>query len=619
MSSKATAPSMSMGRLGVLLPYWDFWEGSAGGPSFRDEREGLLQQILGRLADLGFDPVGGGLIDSSTSGARGGRALAEANVAAILIVQSMAVPPVYALAALDELPELPVVIWALQSAHSIEPGFNAESITKLGSTVGTPMLTNVLHRRRRAFDLVVGSLGATTYHRVSTALRAALVAGSLRGARIARMGKPIPGYECCDASDEDLAGIGLEVVNIEPRELQERYLTISADSLVDEVSSLKVEGAPGTLEISLRLARALEAIDDERGIAAGAINCHVPEIRFSEDPGITPCLALGRETTRGVPWTCTGDVLTAVAMLVGKRLTGASLYHEIEAIDFDTGEVAIANSGEHDLAWCKEGCQPTLRPNPWFNDDQKTGTIIWFELPPGPATLIGFTKSPDDPGGLRLVAAEGRDNAPASSRESDSRRTVPILRSFHRGGVVPMDRSRRKPPQRLRHWARQQTGRSCSKAPRNWIRARVLTGSLPTLRFLVAVVHEPVASRRFTTPKPFAGLTVDEHRDIPVAPTEAGFVNQQDTAAAAPAGGHHQIRPPTDQAHDVVPRQVVAAGDLPDRQVVHITNDLASEAAGDVGAASQNQLGVVLGGTAHSFRRIGNGDAATPAPSADPG
>ena len=42
-------------------------------------------------------------------------------------------------------------------------------------------------------------------------------------------------------------------------------------------------------------------------------------------------------------------------MLVGKRLGGATLYHEVEVIDFDTDEVAIANSGEHDLAWRRGG------------------------------------------------------------------------------------------------------------------------------------------------------------------------------------------------------------------------------------------------------------------------
>ena len=53
-------------------------------------------------------------------------------------------------------------------------------------------------------------------------------------------------------------------------------------------------------------------------------------------------------------------------MLTTKRLGGAALYHEIEAIDYATGEVVIANSGEHDLAWLAPGERPRLRRNGWF-------------------------------------------------------------------------------------------------------------------------------------------------------------------------------------------------------------------------------------------------------------
>jgi L-fucose isomerase-like protein len=75
----------------------------------------------------------------------------------------------------------------------------------------------------------------------------------------------------------------------------------------------------------------------------------VPALRFAADPGIAPCYALGRETTRGIPWTCTGDITAAIAMLTLKQLGAAALYHEIEALDQRNGEALLANSGEHDL------------------------------------------------------------------------------------------------------------------------------------------------------------------------------------------------------------------------------------------------------------------------------
>ena len=201
-------------------------------------------------------------------------------------------------------------------------------------------------------------------------------------------------------------------MDVEPAELRRRWCAVDGAT----VARLRREAETATevalewdvaAQRSLAGAAALEALDDELGVVAGAMNCHVGDLRFGSDVGVTPCYGLGRETSRGIPWACAGDVLTAIAMLVGKRLGGAALYHEVEVIDFDTDEVAIANSGEHDLAWCPAGERPRLQPNPWYADDPLTGACVWFELPPGPASLIGFTPHAAEPSGYRFVVAEG--------------------------------------------------------------------------------------------------------------------------------------------------------------------------------------------------------------------
>jgi L-arabinose isomerase len=164
-------------------------------------------------------------------------------------------------------------------------------------------------------------------------------------------------------------------------------------------------GHGSSLDRSVRCAVALEELGTREHLDAGAMNCHVPEIRFAAEPGIAPCLALGRETSRGVPWTCTGDVPTAIAMLTAKWLGAATLYHELESIDFDTNELAIANTGEHDLGW-SEGT-PQLVTNGWFDGDPHTGLCACFALRAGPATLVAFTPHALEPSGFRYVVAEG--------------------------------------------------------------------------------------------------------------------------------------------------------------------------------------------------------------------
>lgn len=399
--------------IAVMHPYWKFWEASAGGPAFRAERRSLLDEVVDLLAGCGVGIAWSGLVDSPGAGAEAAAGIRAGGASVALVVQSMAAPPSHAMAALDLLNDLPVVVWTVQRSRALRRGFDESDITTLGATVGTPMLTNVLGRTGRPFELVVGDLGHQPMTgRLVKVLHAAQVAHGLSGARIARVGRPIDGYDCVDVDDEALrSATGIELVPVDPSEIRSRYLMVdSLDELEQEVAA-GFECVAGDDEgriRSLKLAKVMRDLDRDHRFDGGAMNCHVPEIRFGDEPGVTPCFGLGRETSEGVPWSCAGDVVTAVAMLVAKRLGGAALYHEVEAIDFETGEVVIANSGEHDLGWCSPEVLPRLVSNPWYRSDPVTGACAWFELPTGPATLVGFTPHHAEPSGFRLVAAEGR-------------------------------------------------------------------------------------------------------------------------------------------------------------------------------------------------------------------
>ena len=412
-------------RAAVVSPYWTFWEASAGGPALREDREALLAEAVAAVGTAhpgdggpsgtagGFEPICTGLLDSPERAA----ALAagvEAELDVILVVVCMAAPSTHGLAFLDRFDGVPVVVWSVQRSRNIRAAFDASDITSAGTAVGTPQLTNMLARSGRPHEIVVGALDDEACHgRLAHAVGVAATASALRRARIARVGQPPPGYACVDTEAGTLRrATGIDLVDVDPADLRRRWCAVdesTTDRLQREVeAAAEIAVAWDTAgRRSLAGAAALEALDGELDIAAGAMNCHVPELRFGTEVGVTPCYGLGRETSRGIPWTCAGDVLTAVAMLVGKRLGGAALYHEVEVIDFDTDEVAIANSGEHDLAWCPPGRRPRLQPNPWYADDPLTGASMWFELPPGPASLIGFTPHADEPSGYRFIVAEG--------------------------------------------------------------------------------------------------------------------------------------------------------------------------------------------------------------------
>jgi L-arabinose isomerase len=403
-------------RIGVVHPYWTLWEHTAG-PTFRSDRMELARAVAAEFARAGaVDPVAVVEIASGDDGIAVGRQFADQAVDVVLVLQTMAVPAAWTMSAIDALPGVPVVVWALHDTGLVDGAFDHGSITTQGATVGAPMLSNLLSRADRPFELILGRRSdPATQARVRAALRLAGIARGISRSRLGRIGRPLDGYAHVDVDDVALrAATGIELVPVDPDEVVTRYREVAEDEVraleadVRRDWSFEEEPVSDDLARSLRAALALEAVVEAHGLDGGAFNCHVPQFRFGEPIGIAPCWALGRLTSAGRPFTCTGDIVTAVAMLTTKRLGGAAVYHEIEAIDYATGEVVIANSGEHDLAWLPAGARPRLRPNGWFcGKDPHCGICAVLEPPPGPATLVGFTPHPAARGGFRYVVGRG--------------------------------------------------------------------------------------------------------------------------------------------------------------------------------------------------------------------
>lgn len=401
--------------IALLHPYWDLWEHTAG-PDFRAERLALVRTLAASLADT-FEVA---LVDDVASLEEGtalGARLHDQSLDAVVVVSTMAAAPAFVLAALDAVPTVPVIVWAAHETGMVGGDFDHGSITTQGATVGAPMITSMLTRSGRPYQLLLGRMDdAAVMARLRASLRLASVASGIRRSRLGRIGRPLPGYSHVDAPDVELhEALGIEFVHVDPNEVVQAWRAVAegrVTTLEEEVRSswviaTDVSGGD-SLARSLRAALALEDVVDQYDLDGGAFNCHVPQFRFGDEIGIAPCWGLGRLTSDGKPFTCTGDILTAVAMLVTKRLGAAALYHEIETVDYASGEVVIANSGEHDLAWLAPGERPRLGRNGWFcGKDPVCGVCAAFEPAPGPATLVGFTPHPDAVGGFRFVIARG--------------------------------------------------------------------------------------------------------------------------------------------------------------------------------------------------------------------
>ena len=444
-------------RVAALVPFWEFWEASTD-EDLRARAGSLAGIAAGVLPEV--DIVESLVLSAAGSAADAARRVEASGADVLLVLQVMAVPPATTTAVLDLLPGLPVVVWGLDLREPLAAtaeGYRHAEITSSGATVGTTQLVTMLVRTSRPLSLTVGRLrDEQESGAVQGSIHAAWAARRIATGTLARVGSEPAGYDCVVCDVADLSGaIGIRVVDIAPAELAQRYRRTASTAVeavaveVAETFDLRDDTAPTAegLARSFRFAAALESLDDELGIDAGAINCHLPELRFSPDVGIAPCFALGRETTRGRPWACAGDMLTAVALLTTKLLGGAALYHELETIDFEGDQLVIANTGEHDLAWAgstaaaRASCERLVRRGSGLRRVRVLQSAAW------PRHARRVRTQPGRARRLPLHRRRGRVRRAHVSGGRDAQCLVPLSRSRERRRLHGLGSRRREPPQ----------------------------------------------------------------------------------------------------------------------------------------------------------------------------
>lgn len=403
---------MKRPRIAVVAGYMPFFDEimPAGYPQERAQRG----EALGRsVTPDDFDRVHLGLVKDHASGAAAGKALAEGEFDAVLIVPTMATPAGYLWETLRPNPNLPVVLYAAHEMDAIGADFDMPALCRNSASVGALMIGNILARHGRPFRVVVGH-GASpdVIADVAAELRAAAVAGAIRRARLGLFGRPLDGYDNVSVDAQALAqAIGVTTIDVPIAEWNAAHDGVDdadvtrAQTDLSQIAEIDARGLSREVDAALRLHCALDAMIERHGLTAGAINCRSAfGVGRSESPSLG-CLAVSAATARGVPFTCTADAITAVAMLIGKRLGGGALYCELDAIDETRDAFLCANTGEGDLGW--RGCRARVFASGADSGRHAPGCSVRQALPPGPVTAIGFSPNAGARGGFVLIAMQG--------------------------------------------------------------------------------------------------------------------------------------------------------------------------------------------------------------------
>lgn len=383
-------------RIGLVVPRFTLFDAHMR-PGFVERMRAAAPRYAGALGTW-FDVVPTGVVEDDADAAAAADALRAARPDVIVLAPCMAAPPSFGWAVCTALPETPVVIWNALPVQRMAADLSQAEATENSTTVGCIMLGNVLVRAGRPAPVVTTApedpAGLELLRRT---VAGAAAAGALRGATLLRIGAPIDGYLDVEATEMELARIGVTEVDVPAGELEEAFAGAGdgdGRAVLEECREAGWRGDPGAQGVrSGRLAHAIRMLVDEHGAAGGTVNCHGPLLRFGPRVGIAACLAVARETAAGRPFSCTGDQPAGVSLALAARLAGAALYHECYAPEPATGLMLIAAGGEGDPAFA-DG-EVVMEENDHYPGEAGRGTSIAFSLRRGPATMLSASPTRD--------------------------------------------------------------------------------------------------------------------------------------------------------------------------------------------------------------------------------
>lgn len=161
------------------------------------------------------------------------------------------------------------------------------------------------------------------------------------------------------------------------------------------------------MQYSLRAALAIRKIVAAERLECAAFNSHSTLGLKNKKLGLMCALGITLATSNGCPIAEVGDLCTAFALWLGRRLSGACFYTELESAYISARHWLLLNSGEHDLAWVRSVFRPRLLRNTNFDGANGRGASVCAPLRMGPATIVNFTPTPLSEKPYRLQFCEG--------------------------------------------------------------------------------------------------------------------------------------------------------------------------------------------------------------------
>jgi L-arabinose isomerase len=379
----------------------------------RDECRKVTERYEERLKtfkDLGT-VVSTGFFEYENEAAKAAAFLKREDVDAVVFIELAYQKGNTSMRVLLEL-DVPIIVWNTQLVSEFGEDADFDLIMVNSGMAGLSETTSALVRSKKKFYMVSGHIDdKEALEEIRQYLLAAKAVARLRNSKIGIIGHPYEGMT--DLMQDDYAvmeSFGCSVWPLDHDDVTEAFLAVKdtdAKKLIEEQIS---KGRTIRVDDEMMMRSAKLALALERAVRANSFDA-VAEFDqiWLPDPriGIITFFGTSRLLENHVPFTCEGDVLRGIGMLILEEVAGHSTFLEHYILDYKRNLMFDSHDGYGNPSLAHDKYGVHVVPTIYYKGVNGFGASFNYSYRPGNFTL--FSIGSVGGGKFRFIASEGKN------------------------------------------------------------------------------------------------------------------------------------------------------------------------------------------------------------------
>ncbi|MBC8181791.1 hypothetical protein H8E88_11790 [candidate division KSB1 bacterium] len=375
-----------------------------------DEVQKIASEIIGNLPAF-CEPIYNGVIYSTEDAEIAAQKINQANVDGLIISPLMWCEDQILLAALKNLPELPILICTFFPYESLPDYLDFPTMLKGSGSVGTLQMSGLLKREEYNYKSVAGYYrDENLFAEIQSHCLSFGIKQLLKKTRCGILPFPCDQMSTTFVDDFNIRKLyGVELKYLELQRFKKEAEKVTTNEIENFISITKgkcieIEVDQKNLNEGAKYALAMEKVVLQEQLNILAMNdvCNEMHDCF----GLRPSLTNPQLSESGLVVSMEADVAAGIGMFIMRQLTGETpFYTEPLTADWEKNAILLGHAGYHDSSNCDEKYSVKIIPDAEYkNSDPFTGACTYFKYKPGPVTVVNSVYNGKR---LQFIAFEG--------------------------------------------------------------------------------------------------------------------------------------------------------------------------------------------------------------------